>query len=190
MKNRTWIILALVVLIILNGIWWFISQYNRPIRMKEAVDAQWAQVENQLKRRYDLIPNLVETVKGYAGHEKQIFEDVAKFRNAAIGAGNPRDAAVAEMGLSGALKNLFAVAEAYPDLKANTNFLQLQQELGNTENEIQSARRYYNGAAREMNIRVESFPSNIVAGMCHFSKAEYFEMENPAERAVPEVKFS
>ena len=169
---------------------WGVGVYNGLVRGKNLVAEAWSGIDVQLKRRHDLIPNLVETVKGYASHEKQIFEDVAKFRNAAIGAGNPRDAAVAEMGLSGALKNLFAVAEAYPDLKANTNFLQLQQELGNTENEIQSARRYYNGAAREMNIRVESFPSNIVAGMCHFSKAEYFEMENPAERAVPEVKFS
>jgi len=169
---------------------WGVGTYNGLVRGKNLVAEAWSGIDVQLKRRHDLIPNLVETVKGYASHEKQIFEDVAKFRNAAIGAGNPRDAAVAEMGLSGALKNLFAVAEAYPDLKANTNFLQLQQELGNTENEIQSARRYYNGAAREMNIRVESFPSNIVAGMCHFSKAEYFEMENPAERAVPEVKFS
>ncbi len=169
---------------------WGVGVYNGLVRGKNLVAEAWSGIDVQLKRRHDLIPNLVETVKGYASHEKQIFEDVAKFRNAAIGAGNPRDAAVAEMGLSGALKNLFAVAEAYPDLKANTNFLQLQQELGNTENEIQSARRYYNGAAREMNVRVESFPSNIVAGMFHFAKAEYFEMENPAERAVPEVKFS
>lgn len=169
---------------------WGVGVYNGLVRGKNLVAEAWSGIDVQLKRRHDLIPNLVETVKGYASHEKQIFEDVAKFRNAAIGAGNPRDAAVAEMGLSGALKNLFAVAEAYPDLKANTNFLQLQQELGNTENEIQSARRYYNGAAREMNVRVESFPSNIVAGMFHFAKVEYFEMENPAERAVPEVKFS
>ncbi len=169
---------------------WGVGVYNGLVRGKNLVAEAWSGIDVQLKRRHDLIPNLVETVKGYASHEKQIFEDVAKFRNAAIGAGNPRDAAVAEMGLSGALKNLFAVAEAYPDLKANTNFLQLQQELGNTENEIQSARRYYNGAAREMNVRVESFPSNIVAGMFHFAKAEYFEMENPAERAVQEVKFS
>ncbi len=169
---------------------WGVGVYNGLVRGKNLVAEAWSGIDVQLKRRHDLIPNLVETVKGYASHEKQIFEDVAKFRNAAIGAGNPRDAAAAEMGLSGALKNLFAVAEAYPDLKANTNFLQLQQELGNTENEIQSARRYYNGAAREMNVRVESFPSNIVAGMFHFAKVEYFEMENPAERAVPEVKFS
>ena len=169
---------------------WGVGVYNGLVRGKNLVAEAWSGIDVQLKRRHDLIPNLVETVKGYASHEKQIFEDVAKFRNAAIGAGNPRDAAAAEMGLSGALKNLFAVAEAYPDLKANTNFLQLQQELGNTENEIQCARRYYNGAAREMNVRVESFPSNIVAGMFHFAKVEYFEMENPAERAVPEVKFS
>ena len=169
---------------------WGVGVYNGLVRGKNLVAEAWSGIDVQLKRRHDLIPNLVETVKGYASHEKQIFEDVAKFRNAAIGAGNPRDAAAAEMGLSGALKNLFAVVEAYPDLKANTNFLQLQQELGNTENEIQSARRYYNGAAREMNVRVESFPSNIVAGMFHFAKVEYFEMENPAERAVPEVKFS
>ena len=169
---------------------WGVGVYNGLVRGKNLVAEAWSGIDVQLKRRHDLIPNLVETVKGYASHEKQIFEDVAKFRNAAIGAGNPRDAAAAEMGLSGALKNLFAVAEAYPDLKAITNFRQLQQELGNTENEIQSARRYYNGAAREMNVRVESFPSNIVAGMFHFAKVEYFEMENPAERAVPEVKFS
>jgi len=161
-----------------------IGMYNSLIALRNRCDNAWSQVDVQLRRRFDLIPNLVETVKGYAGHEKQIFEDVAKFRNAAIGAGNPRDAAVAEMGLSGALKNLFAVAEAYPALKANTNFLQLQQE------EIQLARRYYNGAVRNYNVLVEGFPSNLVASAFGHAKADYFEIEDPADRTVPRVSFS
>ena len=151
----------------------------------------WSGIDVQLKRRADLIPNLIETVKGYAAHEKSTFEEVIAMRNRAqaVPAGDVEGRAQAEGLLSQALGKLFALAEAYPDLKANANFLELQRSLETIEGELQMSRRYYNGAARDLNVKVESFPSNLVAGQFGFSKAPYFEIENPADRAVPTVKF-
>jgi LemA protein len=156
------------------------------------VKEAWSGIDVQLKRRADLIPNLIETVKGYGVHERQTLEEVTQLRTRAQAV--PRDdvagRAQAEGMLSQALGRLFAVAEAYPDLKANQNYLQLQTTLETLEDEIQMSRRYYNGAARDLNIKVESFPSNVVAGAFGFSKVEYFEIDNPADRAVPKVAFS
>jgi LemA protein len=153
--------------------------------MKEA----WSDIDVQLKRRHNLIPNLMETVKGYAKHESQAFESVTKARAAAISAQTPQDHAQAENMLTGALKSLFAVAEAYPELKANTNFLELQRELSDTENKIQAARRFYNGMVRDLNTAIETVPSNFIANTFGFTQVEFFELESETEKAVPEVKF-
>ncbi|MSU44917.1 LemA family protein [Candidatus Nomurabacteria bacterium] len=174
-------VLVLWAVFIYNG---FVSLINRT---KEA----WADIEVQLKRRYDLIPNLVNTVKGYATHESSAFENVTKARSMAMGASGPTpEHAEAENMLTGALKSIFAIAEAYPDLKANQNFLALQNELSDTENKIQAARRFYNGNVRDLNIKIESFPSNILATMFHFSKKEFFDLadDDVAQNPV-EVKF-
>jgi LemA protein len=154
-------------------------------------DEAWSGIDVQLKRRADLIPNLIETVKGYAAHEKDTLEKVVELRNRAqaVPAGDVAGRAQAEGLLSQALGRIFALAEAYPDLKANQNFAELQETLETLENEIQMSRRYYNGAARDLNVKVESFPSNLVASLFKFLKAPYFEIENPADRAVPTVKF-
>ena len=155
-------------------------------RAKEA----WADIEVQLKRRYDLIPNLVNTVQGYATHERSAFENVTKARSAAMGAGSLAQKAGAENMLTGALKSLFAIAEAYPDLKANQNFLALQNELSDTENKVQAARRFYNGNVRDMNTKIEVFPSNVIAGAFHFSKMEFFDLPDADAAQNPvEVKF-
>jgi LemA protein len=142
-----------------------------------------------LKKRHDLIPNLVETVKGYAAHERETFDSVTQARTQAAGATGVEAKQAAENNLNKAMMNLFAVAERYPDLKANTNFLQLQSELSNIEGDIEKSRRYYNGTVRENNILVDTFPSSIIAGMYKFQKSSFFELENAAERAVPSVKF-
>lgn len=155
-------------------------------RGKEA----WADIDVQLKRRYDLIPNLVQTVKGYALHESQAFENVTKARAAAMSAGSLSEKGQAENMLTGALKSLFAVSEAYPDLKANQNFMKLQDELSDTENKIQAARRFYNGVVRDLNIKVDSVPSNMIAGVFKIAKMELFELDNEAAREPVEVKFS
>ena len=144
----------------------------------------------QLKRRYDLIPNLVETVKGYASHEKETFEKVVQARNQAMNATSPEDKAQAENFLQSTLKSLFALAEAYPELKANQNFLDLQDELSNIEEQIQLARRYYNAVVRDLNTKIETVPSNIIANMFHFEKKEYFELDSEEERQTPQVSFS
>ncbi len=159
--------------------------------MRQRVREAWSDIDVQLKRRHDLIPNLVETVKGYATHEREAFENVTKARAAAIsGSANPAEQAQKENILSGALKSLFAVAEAYPDLKANTNFLELQRELSDTENKVQAARRFYNGNVMEINTRVESFPSNIIAGTFGFKHEEFFDLDGaPDERNPVQVKF-
>jgi LemA protein len=180
-----YIILAIVVVVIL----WFIAAYNGFITLRNRTDEAWADIDVQLKRRYDLIPNLVSTVKGYATHEQEAFEQVTTARSAAMQAGSPADKAEAENMLSGALKSLFAVSEAYPDLKANQNFLELQRELSDTENKIQAARRFYNGNVRDLNTKTESFPSNIVANMFKFTKREFFELEEGSEAKEP-VKVS
>jgi len=169
---------------------WAVGAYNALVRRRNHVDESWADIETELKRRYNLIPNLVETVKGYAKHESETLENVIKARNAAASPhSSPEAQAKDENLLSGALRQLFAVAEAYPDLKANTNFLELQQELSNTEDRIQRSRRFYNANVRDLNTRIEVFPSNVIAGMFGFDKREYFEIEDDAEREAPKVSF-
>jgi LemA protein len=182
-----YIIIGVLVLLIL----WVIVSYNGLIRLVNQAKEAWADIDVQLKRRYDLIPNLVNTVKGYATHESTAFEKVTAARSAAMGAGNIADKAVAENQLAGALKSVFAIAEAYPDLKANQNFLALQNELSDTENKIQAARRFYNGNVRDLNIKIESFPGSTIASMFHFSKMEFFELgdADAAAKNPVEVKF-
>jgi LemA protein len=164
--------------------------YNRLVREKNLVREGWSGIDVQLRRRYNLIPNLVETVKGYAKHEKQLLEDVVKFRNQCIDAGKISDQENAENILTRGIRGLFALAEAYPDLKANKNFLELQNSLAEIEDQIQLARRYYNGTVRNYNIRVESFPSMIVAKLFNFVIAEYFEIDLAIQRELPEVQIS
>ena len=170
---------------------WVIFIYNKFVSLKNRAGEAWADIEVQLKRRYDLIPNLVNTVKGYATHESSAFENVTKARSLAMGASGPTAAhAEAENMLSGALKSLFAISEAYPELKANTNFLELQRELSDTENKIQAARRFYNTNVRDLNTSIESFPSNIIAGVFRFSKLEFFDLSDSDVAQNPvEVKF-
>ena len=177
-----------IVIIVLLALW-IIFGYNRFITLINRAKEAWSDIDVQLKRRYDLIPNLVSTVKGYATHENSAFENVTKARAAAMGAGNLADKSQAELGLTGALKSLFAVAEAYPELKANTNFLQLQGELSDTENKIQASRRFYNGTVRDLNTSVETFPNNLIAGFFKFEKLEFFELENENAKEPVEVKF-
>ena len=181
-----WIIIGIVVVLLALAV---VGVYNGLVRLRNRVQEAWRQIDVELKRRHDLIGNLVETVKGYAAHERGTLEDVMKARSAAMAGGQgPAAQAQAEGALSAALGRLFAVAEAYPDLKANQNFLALQEELTSTEDRIASARRYYNANVRELNTRVETVPSNIVAGMFGIGRAEYFEAEG-AERDVVKVDF-
>ncbi|MFC5759520.1 LemA family protein [Rhizobium sp. GCM10022189] len=182
-----YIALGVIVLIAL----YVIFIYNGLVRSRQMAEEAWSGIDVQLKRRADLIPNLIETVKGYAAHEKTTLEEVVELRNRAqaVPAGDVAGRAQAEGLLGQALGRLMALAEAYPDLKANQNFSELQASLETMESEIQMARRYYNGAARDLNVKVESFPSNLVAGQFGFAKREYFEITNEADRAVPSVKF-
>jgi len=169
-----------------------VSLYNGLIRLKNRVDEAWSDIDVQLKRRYDLIPNLINTVKGYASHEKETFEKVVNARNAAMAAQSGGDAKAqgqAENALSGTLKTIFALAENYPDLKANQNFLELQRELSDTENKIQASRRFYNGNVRDFNTKIQTFPNSIIASWLKFNDREFFEIENEAERNNVEVKF-
>jgi LemA protein len=168
---------------------WVVVMYNALVRMRSVVEEAWSGIDVQLKRRTDLVPNLVSTVKGYAAHEKETLEEVIRMRGVAQNAQGVNETAQAQGLLGQALGKLFALAESYPDLKANANFAQLQATLGEIEEQIQLARRYYNGAVRNLNIAVESFPSNLLAGRFGFAKAEYFELESAAERAVPTVSF-
>jgi LemA protein len=168
---------------------WIIVAYNGFIRLINRAKEAWADIDVQLKRRYDLIPNLVNTVKGYAIHEASAFENVTKARAMALGAQGVEAKAEAENMLTGALKSIFAIAEAYPDLKANQNFLELQRELSDTENKIQAARRFYNTNVRDLNIGIESFPGNVIANVFKFGKMEFFELEEEAARNPVEVKF-
>lgn len=176
----TYIIIGFIVLVVL----WLIGTYNGLITLKNRVEEAWSDITVQLKRRYDLIPNLVETVKGYAKHEKQVFEQVTKARTAAIGAKDPDQKGAAENALSEALKSVIAVAEAYPELKANENFKALQDELTDTENKIQASRRFYNGNVRDYNIKIEVFPTNLFARMLGFASREFFEVEASEAAAV------
>jgi LemA protein len=163
--------------------------FNRLIRLRNLKEEGWSGVDVQLKRRWDLIPNLTETVKGYAAHEKGLFEEVSRARAAAMGATTPQERGAAEGILSMGLKNLFAIAEAYPELKASDNFRQLQENLAQIEDQVQLARRYYNGTVRDYNIQVEGFPSNLIASAFGHRKAEYFEIESAEERTTPKVSF-
>jgi len=182
--------LTLIILVVLIFVLWFAGTYNGLIKFRNRTKEAWADIDVQLKRRYDLIPNLVETVKGYAGHEKELFEKVTEARTRAMGAGNLKEKGEAENILSGTLKTLFAVAENYPDLKASVNFLELQRDLRDTEDKIQAARRFYNGNVRDLNIKIESFPANIVANLFRFQKMELFEIGAAAEeREAPKVQF-
>jgi LemA protein len=177
-----------VIAIIAVLIFWIISAYNGLVRHKIRAEEAWSDIDVQLKRRYDLIPNLVETVKGYAKHEKQLFESVTQARSAAMSAKSPEAKGEAENMLSGTLKTLFAVAEAYPDLKASDNFKALQEELSDTENKIEAARRFYNSNVRDFNIALETFPTSVIAGMFHFVAKTLFEA-NEGERVSPKVSF-
>jgi LemA protein len=179
------VLLALAAAIVL----WVILLYNSLVRMRSMVEEAWSGIDVQLKRRTDLIPNLVSTVKGYAEHEKGTLEEVIRLRGVAQNAQGVGETAQAQGLLGAALGKLFALAENYPELKANANFAQLQASLAEIEEQVQLARRYYNGAVRNLNIAVESFPSNLVAGRFGFEKAEFFELESPSERAVPKVEF-
>lgn len=182
--------IGLIILIIVVAIVGYaLVVYNGLVRQRNQVKESWSDIDVQLKRRYNLIPNLVETVKGYASHEREAFDSVTKARAQAIGARSPEEHAAAENMLAGTLKTLFAVAEAYPELKANANFLELQRELSDTENKIQAARRFYNTNVRDFNTAIEQVPKNIIANMFKFAKAEFFELEDEGEKAVPEVDF-
>ena len=184
MLTPGWIILGLIVLVSL----WLIGTYNSLIRTKNQVDESWSDIDVQLKRRYDLIPNLVESVKGYAQHESEVFRQVTEARTAAMRAGSPTEKAQAENALSQTLKSLFAVSESYPDLKASQNFLQLQDELSDTENKIQAARRFYNTNVMTYNVKLTSFPTNMIGGAFGFSARSFFETEDAAKQPVA-VKF-
>jgi len=181
-----YIVLAVVVALVL----FLIYKYNSFVTLKTRTQEAWADIDVQLKRRYDLIPNLVNTVKGYASHESATFEKITEARSKAMQAGSMAEKGEAENALTGTLKSLFAISEAYPELKANTNFLQLQNELSDTENKIMASRRFYNGNVRDFNTGVAMFPGNIVAGMFKFTTMEFFELEQDSKEKNPvEVKF-
>lgn len=180
----------IVVLVIVGFVVIFvIGIYNRLVTLRNRCDNSWAQVDVQLRRRYDLIPNLMETVKGYAKHEREVFQKVTEARAQAIDAGSVKEQGAAENMLTGALKSLFAVVENYPDLKANQNFLMLQEELAGTEGKIAYARQFYNDNIMQFNLKQQVFPSNIIASMFNFKEKEYFEIEEPEAREPVEVKF-
>ena len=186
-----WVILAIVVVLLLA----FIASYNRFVRQRNLVQESWRQVDVELKRRHDLIPNLVETVRGYATQERTVLQSVTEARASAVQTMQASSAGVAaqaqaETQLGRALGSLFAVAENYPDLKSSQNFLALQQQLAETEDRIAAGRRFYNGNVRALNTRVEAFPSSVIAGLFGFTKADYFEVDDPAERAPVNVDFS
>ena len=180
------ILLVLIVIVVA----WVVGMYNGLVGLRNQVKEAWAQVDVQLKRRFDLIPNLLETVKGYMTHERETLESVTQARAAVAGAGALPDRMQAESGLTAALGRLFAVAESYPDLKASTNFLALQEELASTENKISFARQFYNQTVMRMNNKVQMFPSNIIAGMFNFKAETFFEVEEEAQREAPKVDFS
>jgi LemA protein len=179
------IILLVIVVLLALGL---MGMYNGLVTLKNRVDEAWSDISVQLKRRYDLIPNLISTVKGYAAHEKEVFEKVTEARTRAMGAGSTADKAEAENALSGTLKTLFAVSENYPELKANQNFLELQRELTDTEDKIMASRRFYNGNVRDFNTKIEVFPTNLIAGMLNFTKRDFFEAAD-SEKENVKVEF-
>jgi len=184
----TLIIILIILFIVLIGV---VLIYNRLVRLRNTVKSSWSDIDVQCKKRFDLVPNLVETVKGYASHEKTLFEKVTEARTMAMKANSPKDLAKAENMLRDTLKSLFAVAEAYPELKANENFLKLQTQLQELENNIEYARRYYNAVVRDYNVMIESFPSNLIASQFNFKQAELFQLETPeVERKPVKVSFS
>lgn len=185
MNTTFWIIIGVFAV----AVFWFIAIFNRFITLINRAKEAWADIDVQLKRRYDLIPNLVETVKGYASHERELFEKVTEARTKAMSAQGLEERGRAENALAGTLKTLFAVSENYPQLRASENFKALQDELSDTENKIQAARRFYNTNVRDLNIRIESFPSNIIAGMFHFQKMEFFQLEESAAKEPVKVNF-
>ncbi len=183
--SLTWL-LVIVVAVLLGYV---ALAYNSLVRRRNQVDESWSDIDVQLKRRHNLIPNLVETVKGYATHEREAFESVTQARARALGAQNPEESGQAENELTSTLKTLFAVAENYPDLKANTNFLELQRELSDTENKIQASRRFYNSTVRDYNTAIQSVPTNIIANSFGFKAREFFAAEDETVRSVPKVDF-
>jgi LemA protein len=185
MSTLTTIILAAIAIVV----FWLISVFNSLVRLRNKVNEAWSDIDVQLKRRYDLIPNLVETVKGYAGHEKEVFTKVTEARSRAMQAGTIKDKAEAENMLSNTLKSLFAVAENYPQLRASENFSKLQDDLTDTENKIQAARRFYNGMARDFNTKIQVFPNNMIAGPLGFKARDYFELGSEEEKEPVKVSF-
>ena len=184
--SATLILVGIVVVVVLA----VIAMYNRLVVLRTRCEEAWSDIDVQLRRRYDLIPNLVETVKGYAGHEKEVFEKVTEARASAISAKTVPEQAQAENFLTSALRTVFAVAENYPQLRASENFMQMQRDLSDTEDKIQAARRFYNSTVRDLNIRVDVFPSSIIAGMFAFKKRDMFEIEEPEARAPVRVSFT
>jgi len=185
-------ILIYVGVVLLIVIIWLVAMYNGLIRLKNRVEEAWSDIDVQLKRRYDLIPNLIETVKGYATHEQETLRQVVEARNSAMQAqksGDTKKQLEAENTLSGTLKSIFALSENYPDLKANQNFVELQRELSDTENKIQASRRFYNSNVKDFNTKIQMFPTNIIASKLKFSSREYFEVEDEKERDNVKVKF-
>lgn len=185
MPTYLWIIIVIIAIIVL----WLITTFNGLITRKRRVDEAWSDIDIQLKRRYDLIPNLMGAVKGYLQHEQGVLEKVTQARAVAMGAHTPGEHGQAENMLTSALKSLFAVSENYPDLKASQNFLQLQDELSDTENKIQAARRFYNGNVRDYNTAIEQFPTNLITGLFGFKEREFFEITEVSERQAPSVTF-
>ncbi len=180
-------IILIVVVLVLGLI--IAGMYNGLVQLKVRADSAWSDIDVQLKRRHDLIPNLVETVKGYATHERGTFENVAKYRSAAMAAQTPEERGQAEGALTMALRGLLAVAENYPQLQASEQFKSLQNSLSQLEDALQNSRRYYNAVVRDLNTKIQSFPTNIIAGMFHFQLRQFFEITEPTERDVPAVKF-
>ncbi len=186
-EKMTLIIILVIMAVVVIAV---ISIYNKLVRLKNTVQSSWSDIDVQCKKRFDLVPNLVETVKGYASHEKTVFENVTRARSMAMQASTPGEMAKAENMIRETLKSLFAVAEAYPELRANANFMQLQNQLQELENNIESARRYYNAVVRDFNILIESFPSNLIASVFNFKQAELFQLETPEiERKPVKVSF-
>ena len=179
------IVLVIVAIVVLYGV----GVYNKLVRFRTLVEEAWSGINVQLKKRHDLIPNLMETVRGYAMHERETFESVTRARTSAIQAQDVKAQEIAETQLSGALMRLMAVSERYPEHKANQNFMQLQQQLSTIEGDIEKSRRYYNGAVRQKNILIDTFPSNMIANMFGFEMSPFFELDSEAEKAVPQIKF-
>jgi LemA protein len=186
MSTTAWIVLGIIALLVI----WVIILYNGLVAMRQRVNQAFADVDVQLKQRHDLVPNLVETVKGYAAHEDKLFRDLAELRAKSISGGSVTEQSQVSQAMTGMLGRLFAIAEAYPELKADANFRDLQDKLAGVEDEIQLSRRYYNGAVRNFNTMIESFPTNIISGFFQFTKAEFFEIGDQAARQVPKVEFN